>query len=406
MSDIQSGTLQIKGRAYRPIHATYTLDLWTAQNPLLQRGEIGVVQDTNTFKVGDGVHRWNDLDYATGSPGPQGPRGEQGPQGEPGATGASGVSFSTTAAIYDSTHPLPSFADAPVNSGYYYQNEDGVYDVYVKYANEEDWFVIENWGGIPGPQGEQGEQGIQGIQGPTGAQGQTGPQGLTGPQGPKGENAISFNTQPGIYSASNPLPSFASASVNDAYIYLNADETYSLYAKCEGGLDWTVIDNYAGTPGPQGEQGPQGDTGYYFTPSVDASGNISWTNNGNLPNPQTQNIRGPQGAAGANGTNGRDGVDGQDGQDGAPGAVFTPSVSASGDISWTNNGGLPNPQTVNIKGPQGPQGPQGPLGTNAPIVTTISASSTDLEVCSAKCVYNTVGIIENALNVINNGVQP
>ena len=94
------------------------------------------------------------------------------------------------------------------------------------------------------------------------------------------------------------------------------------------------------------------------------------------------------------------------GSKGDPGTTFTPSVNADGDLSWTNDGGLPNPETVNIMGPEGPQGPEGPLGTNAPIVTTISSASTDLEVCSAKCVYNTVGIINNALNVINNGVQP
>ena len=39
--------------------------------------------------------------------------------------------------------------------------------------------------------------------------------------------------------------------------------------------------------------------------------------------------------------------------DGDEGAIFTPAVSAEGVISWTNNGGLPNPSPVNIKGPQG-----------------------------------------------------
>lgn len=56
---------------------------------------------------------------------------------------------------------------------------------------------------------------------------------------------------------------------------------------------------------------------------------------------------------------------------GAPGVTFTPNVSAEGVISWTNDGGLPNPPPVNIMGPQGiqgltgqtgPQGPQGPKG--------------------------------------------
>lgn len=44
------------------------------------------------------------------------------------------------------------------------------------------------------------------------------------------------------------------------------------------------------------------------------------------------------------------------GQDGDDGVTFTPSVSSEGVISWTNDGGLPNPQTVNIKGPKGDDG--------------------------------------------------
>lgn len=50
---------------------------------------------------------------------------------------------------------------------------------------------------------------------------------------------------------------------------------------------------------------------------------------------------------------------GDKGDRGDPGAVFTPSVSESGDISWTNNGNLSNPETVNIKGPQGKTGEDG-----------------------------------------------
>jgi len=38
------------------------------------------------------------------------------------------------------------------------------------------------------------------------------------------------------------------------------------------------------------------------------------------------------------------------------GVVYVPTVSENGDISWTNNGGLPNPQAVNIKGPEGNDG--------------------------------------------------
>lgn len=48
------------------------------------------------------------------------------------------------------------------------------------------------------------------------------------------------------------------------------------------------------------------------------------------------------------------------------GTVFTPSVSAAGVISWTNNGGLPNPPPRSIKGPAGNTGPAGPAGDTGP----------------------------------------
>lgn len=37
-------------------------------------------------------------------------------------------------------------------------------------------------------------------------------------------------------------------------------------------------------------------------------------------------------------------------------AIYTPSVSVSGDLSWTNDLELDNPETVNIMGPKGPKG--------------------------------------------------
>lgn len=44
------------------------------------------------------------------------------------------------------------------------------------------------------------------------------------------------------------------------------------------------------------------------------------------------------------------------------GATFIPNVDAEGNISWTNDKGLENPQTQNIMGPQGKEGPPGPQG--------------------------------------------
>lgn len=56
-------------------------------------------------------------------------------------------------------------------------------------------------------------------------------------------------------------------------------------------LYWKLV--VSGQPGVQGKQG---NTGVTFTPHVDADGNLSWTNDGGLENPQTVNIKGPKGA--------------------------------------------------------------------------------------------------------------
>ena len=47
------------------------------------------------------------------------------------------------------------------------------------------------------------------------------------------------------------------------------------------------------------------------------------------------------------------------GADGTNGATFTPYVSSSGELSWTNDGDKENPATVNIKGTKGDRGDSG-----------------------------------------------
>ena len=47
------------------------------------------------------------------------------------------------------------------------------------------------------------------------------------------------------------------------------------------------------------------------------------------------------------------------GAEGTNGATFTPYVSSSGELSWTNDGDKKNPATVNIKGSKGDRGDSG-----------------------------------------------
>lgn len=52
----------------------------------------------------------------------------------------------------------------------------------------------------------------------------------------------------------------------------------------------------------------------------------------------------------------------EDGAPGDDGATFTPHVTSTGVLTWTNDKGLANPSPVNVRGPMGPQGIQGPSG--------------------------------------------
>ena len=51
---------------------------------------------------------------------------------------------------------------------------------------------------------------------------------------------------------------------------------------------------------------------------------------------------------------------------GKDGATFIPFVDDEGNISWSNDSGLANPNTINIKGPEGDVGPQGEQGLQGP----------------------------------------
>ena len=66
---------------------------WTAANPVLAEGEVGVELDTHKMKTGDGTSAWMGLPYTAGAgaTGPAGPTGATGPSGAAGAAGAAGA---------------------------------------------------------------------------------------------------------------------------------------------------------------------------------------------------------------------------------------------------------------------------------------------------------------------------
>lgn len=186
--------------------------------------------------------------------------------------------------------------------------------------------------------------------------------GGSGEKGDKGDTGV------GVQSVAQTTTSNADGGSNVVTVILT-DGTTSTF---------TVKNGSKGSQGIQGEQGPKGDKGdkgdtgaagangtngvsvssvkQTTTSTADGGTNVVTVTLSNGTT-STFNVKnGSKGSSGTNGTNGKDGADGEDG------ATFTPSVDSAGNLSWTNDKGLTNPPTVNIKGPKGDKGDAGEGG--------------------------------------------
>lgn len=269
--------------------------------------------------------------------GPKGPKGEKGDKGDPGEKGVDGT------VAFESLTPEQKKSLRGVSITAVSIDTDG--NLTITFSDGDS----KNVGNIIGPQGARGPKGDRGDVGPVG------PQGPRGEKGEQGNDGTSLNVL-GTKESEADLP--LSAGKNDAYL-INGEmwvfdgTNWNNAGKIQGpqgpqgpvgpkGLKGdTGPQGKQGPIGPKGEQGNTGARGITFTPVVDSEGNISWSNDGGLENPQTVNITGPQGNTGAKGEKG---------------TVFVPSVDADGNISWSNTDGIANPQTVNIRGPKGDKG--------------------------------------------------
>lgn len=334
--------------------------------------EIGAVTKgdaASVTNIGSATHAV--LDFVL----PKGDTGEQGPRGAAGETGPRGVTF--TPAL----------------------DAEGV----LSWTND---------GGFANPAPVS-------VRGPRGPQGEKGDTGDTGPQGPKGETGNGFKIM-GYYASVSELQSAVpSPAVGDAY-GVGASEPYDIYIW--GGASW--VDNGPiqgpagpqGEPGEKGEKGDKGDTGpagaagssgATFTPSVDASGNLTWTNDGGLENPAAVNIRGPQGARGETGAQGETGPEGPQGEkgdtgdagpqgpagaDGEDGGYYQPGISAEGLLTWTpSRGGMPAVSAASVIGPRGEKGEtgaQGPAGADGAAATVAVGTVTTGAAGSTASVVN------------------
>ena len=190
----------------------------------------------------DGLQGPPGLDGKDGAVGQQGPPGldgqdgADGPQGPPGLDGKDGAQGATGITPWIGENG--NWFNEPDSTGTPAQGPRGPI-------------------GATGETGSQGPPGTDGQDGAVGPQGPQGIQGSVGPQGPKGIDGLSLNIIEGIWDSST-LPPFLDTNELDAYVVQTSPSSYDLYFHGVGGLNWTTIEDWGGTPGPRGLMGPQG----------------------------------------------------------------------------------------------------------------------------------------------------
>ena len=133
-----------------------------------------------------------------------------------------------------------------------------------------------------------------------------------------------------------------------------------------GTKTFDVMDGEDG--GGSGGSGADGEDGVTFYPAVSADGVLSWTNDGGLTNPDPVNIKG------ADGTDGADGAAGKDGDDGVSPVVSVAAITGGHRITITDANGT---KTVDVMdGTDGNDGAAGKDGTSV-TVTNVTESTED-----------------------------
>lgn len=233
--------------------------------------------------------------------------------------------------------------------------------------------------------GDKGDKGDDGAPGKDGADGKDGVQGKDGSPGVDGISpTLSISDIPGGHRVT-----ITDASGEKSFDVLNGDaESDKLWkptVSADGMISWTkTTEENAPTPqnikGAQGIPGAPGADGMPGADGVSPSIAITQITGGHhVSVTDAAGTKGFDVLDGAKGDDGAPGIPGSPGSAGTPGAdgtTFTPSVDVNGDLSWTNDGGKPNPATVNIKGPKGDKGEKGD-GSDITVDTNLDINSTN-----------------------------
>ena len=282
---------------------------WAVANPTLADGEMGIVTDTNQFKIGDGSTPWDSLPYGVLNEGP-GATGATGPVGLTGSTGATGLTG-------------PTGATGPIGQ----QGSTGAT-------------------GQTGSTGSTGPIGSTGSTGPIGATGSTGPLGSTGATGLTGATGDRYLTTSG---SSLTLATGAQTLLVGSGLSYSPGQQIIISNDSTHYMTGIVVVYNNNSPGVG-----FGTLNVNITTIVGSGTYTSWQ----------VNLNATAGATGATGFNGATGATGPAGLTGATGPSGGPTgaTGSTGPQGATGDpGGATGP--TGATGVAGPTGPQGVLGS-------------------------------------------
>lgn len=280
---------------------TDTAANWTATDPVLLAGEMGVESDTRKFKFGNGTSKWSELDYVntaggTGEKGDKGDKGDTGATGAPGADGKDGVSIGTVSATVDNSTGTPAVTVSATD-------KDNAKNLTLAFT------------------GLKGETGAAGT---PGAAGKDGSPGKDGTNGKDGKDGIGIGTVSATVTQSTGDPTVtvteteANNAKNLAFAFsgIKGEKGDQGERGIQGLQGAQGVQGVAGTPGKDGADGAPGKDGTDgkdgATPTIGDNGN--WYINGTDTGKPSRGATGAQGAQGTRGATGATGADGADGK--------------------------------------------------------------------------------------------
>lgn len=281
----------------------------------------------------------------TGDTGPQGPKGDTGdtgPQGEQGIQGEQGVKGDKGDTGAAAGFGTPTITVSPSTGTPSAQVTASGPDTAKVFA-----FSFSGLKGETGPKGDKGD---------------------TGDQGPKGDTGTGLDIK-GTYESLEALRQAVQSPQQGDMYNVGAVAPFTIYMWDDVENDWVSQGQLQGPKGDTGAQGPAGAAAGFGTPSATVDGGTGTPSvDISATGPDTakvfsfafHNLKGGKGDTGAQGPAGADGAPGPAGADGG---YYSPAVDASGNLSWTaSKEGMPAVTGANIRGPQGTQGPQGEPG--------------------------------------------